>query len=86
MPEILQLVSDSFDPVAVSAEQAQRKEATDAEVAALAMEIDGPDADGDFDEEHWDGDDRWGNDQEAYGDGGFVEEGALEGDLDVEEE
>ncbi|KAH7097379.1 RNA polymerase Rpb4-domain-containing protein [Auriculariales sp. MPI-PUGE-AT-0066] len=86
MPNILQLVRDSFDKDAVAVERTQREEATDAEVAALAMEIDGPDADGEYDDDSWPGDDRWANDAEEYGDSGFVEEGGLEGDLDVEEE
>jgi len=64
---------------AVAAERTQRREATEAELDALRMEIDGPEAVLYEDEE-------WGQDEENYGADGFVEEGALEGDLDVEEE
>jgi len=83
MPDILQLVTDSFDPTVVAAEEAVRRQMSDAEVAALTMEIDGPDADADGD---YDDDDGWGAAVEDYGDDAFIEEGALEGDLDVEED
>lgn len=83
MPDILELVRGTIDQHAV---EPSRSREADAQPGIAPMVIDVPDADGEFDLDAA-GDERWDNDaDEDAGDGGFVEEGGLEGDLDIEEE